>query len=380
MQSFSAATRSHRRGFTLVELLVVIAIIGTLVGLLLPAVQAARESARRSQCANNMRQVGLAFHLYLGASKVFPASLYDQNETSQMGNDPSLPSNSHKALILPYLEESALGAKYNFKKSWWDTTSKGGLANDPAFGVPPDCNLWISMQSIPTFLCPSTPPRDALTTIPMRANSGSSYSTTGKSGRPGFTVASPLGQTDYDVMNGIKNKVVGTSTTTDPYATKGDNSRGALMKNYTTRAAQITDGLSKTVMVVECGGRPYTYRAGVRLRADDTSAISPQTAINDSGVGWADSDSSFSIDGATAAGLVYKTLNYCLDGPDCGAGKADTGVNGTNANEAYAFHPVGMNTMLCDGSVKFMTREIDLWTFAAVLTARGDEQRPVPEW
>jgi prepilin-type N-terminal cleavage/methylation domain-containing protein/prepilin-type processing-associated H-X9-DG protein len=369
--------------FTLVELLVVIAIIGTLVGLLLPAVQAAREAARRSQCGNNLRQLGLGFQNYLSAKQGFPASLYDQNETLQDGNDPALPSNSHKALLLPFIEEANLASRYSLKKHWWDATSNSGQAADPALGIPADSNLALAMTNVPSFLCPSTPGRDKILSIPIRTNSGSSYSATAKSGRPAFTVAQPLGQTDYDCMNGIKSNVIGTSTADDPYYDLPNNaknpewSRAALQKNKRTPLREILDGTSKTIMLVECAGRPDVWRGKKKLTVSDTSGTTPQTAPSDSGVGWADSDAPFSIDACTTAGLVYKTLNYCAS-KDCGSGVADKAFNGTNANEAFAFHPGGMMVVMVDGSAQFFADDMDLRTFAALLTKRGGESAQAP--
>ncbi len=376
----AAKTTGSRRpaAFTLVELLVVIAIIGTLVGLLLPAVQAAREAARRAQCGNNLRQLGLGFQNYLSAKKGFPASLYDQNETLSSGNDSALPSNSHKALLLPFIEEANVASRYSLKKSWWDTTSNGGMGADPVLGIPADSNLALALTSIPSFLCPSTPGRDKLLSIPVRTNSGSSYSATAKSGRPAFTVAQPLGQTDYDCMNGIKSNVIGTSTADDPYydlpnkAKNPEWSRAALQKNYPTPLREILDGTSKTIMMVECAGRPDVWRGKKKLTVADTSSATPQIVPSDSGVGWADSDAPFSIDACTSAGLVYKTLNYCAS-KDCGSGIADKPFNGTNANEAYSFHPGGMMVVMVDGSAQYFADDMDLRTFAALLTKRGGE-------
>ena len=237
-----------KRGFTLVELLVVIAIIGTLVGLLLPAVQSARSAARRSQCINNVRQQGIAFQTYNSAKNGYPASLYDQNQTAQSGNASTLPCNVYKALLLPFHEEGNIGQKWDFTKHWWDTTSRSGAANDAKLGVPADSNLGLAMSNIPLYLCPDSPPRDSHLSIPVSANSGSSYSTTGVGGRPAFTVAVDLAYADYDVMNGVKDKVVGSSTADDPYTGKGENSRGCLKKNYLTKLREITDGTTNTIL------------------------------------------------------------------------------------------------------------------------------------
>jgi prepilin-type N-terminal cleavage/methylation domain-containing protein len=371
---------ARKRGFTLVELLVVIAIIGTLVGLLLPAVQSARSAARRSQCLNNVRQQGIAFQTYLSAKGGYPASLYDQNQTAQSGNAATLPCNAYKALLLPFHEEGNIGQQYDFTKSWWDATSRSGAANDPTLGVPADSNLGLAMSKIPLYLCPEAPQRDSHLSIPVRTNSGSTYSPTGVSGRPAFTVAVDLGYADYDVMNGVKDKVVGSSTADDPYTGKGENSRGCLKKNYLTKLKEIVDGTSKTVLVLECAARPDIYRGRTRMAADDTSATWPQTRVSDSGVGWADGDAPFSVDAATADGRVYKTLNWWGKDSVAQVDRADKGFNVTNANEAYSFHNGGMHVGLADGSAVFLSEDIDLRTFAALLTKQGMEQNVVTPW
>ena len=125
-----------RRGFTLVELLVVIAIIGVLVALLLPAVQAAREAARRAQCVNNLKQIGLAVHNYASQHRKVPAACY-QDETP-----------TWLVLILPFMEQSATYDLWELKAKWhWPV-------NQRAREAPP----------IPGYLCPSRARDDARTT------------------------------------------------------------------------------------------------------------------------------------------------------------------------------------------------------------------------
>jgi prepilin-type N-terminal cleavage/methylation domain-containing protein len=127
---------SSRRGFTLVELLVVIAIIGTLVGLLLPAVQAARESARATQCRNNMKQVGLALQNFHDARKSFPHGARIPVTTASQGNW------NWRVDILPFMEEASLytslsrTASSNWRSDQASTTSRLYTASIPAFQCP----------------------------------------------------------------------------------------------------------------------------------------------------------------------------------------------------------------------------------------------------
>lgn len=133
---------SRAKGFTLVELLVVIAIIGILVGLLLPAVQAAREAARRMQCTNNLKQLGLSLHNYHDTHRSFPAGLYEQiNSTG--GNTDNIPLVGWGVMILPYVEQ---GNVFNQLNS--GTNSLQAMVSNTVL-------LNILQTPIPTFKCPS---------------------------------------------------------------------------------------------------------------------------------------------------------------------------------------------------------------------------------
>jgi prepilin-type N-terminal cleavage/methylation domain-containing protein len=129
--------RRHRQGFTLIELLVVIAIIAILIALMLPAVQQAREAARRTQCKNNLKQIGIALHNYLGSNRYFPPSMVSDISTgvNSGGGEWSV-----QARILPYLEQGTMYKKATLELSY----------DDPV-------NAFIKPMRVPTYLCPSEP-------------------------------------------------------------------------------------------------------------------------------------------------------------------------------------------------------------------------------
>src|ERR1041385_4560671 len=110
-------SKSRFRGFTLIELLVVIAIIGVLVALLLPAVQQAREAARRSQCKNNLKQLGLALHNFESARRAFPAGFISTPKGNVVNSDGTGPGWGWGAYILSYLEESSLFQQIDFRSN-----------------------------------------------------------------------------------------------------------------------------------------------------------------------------------------------------------------------------------------------------------------------
>lgn len=130
---------NSRRGFTLIELLVVIAIIAILIAMLLPAVQQAREAARRSQCKNNLKQLGLAMHNYHDAAKVFPLS-----QSGYVTGQADWRGHSAHVGLLPYMEMGALYKTYDFNvAAWWAAPHMVSAANSPG------------RVRIPAFVCPS---------------------------------------------------------------------------------------------------------------------------------------------------------------------------------------------------------------------------------
>jgi prepilin-type N-terminal cleavage/methylation domain-containing protein len=182
-------------GFTLVELLVVIAIIGVLVALLLPAIQAAREAARRAQCQNNLKQIGLALHSYADSHRAFPPiSVMPRDRISQ-------PWSAHVRL-LPYLEQPGVADLVN-----WET--------DLEYTSRPD----VAAIRIPTYLCPSEPNDRA---------------------RPTATI------THYPLNYGFNE---GTWFIYDPPSGTGGD--GAFVPNSAIRPADIKDGLSNTLAAAE---------------------------------------------------------------------------------------------------------------------------------
>lgn len=202
-----------RRGFTLVELLAVLAIIGTLIGLLLPAVQRAREAGRLAQCSNNLKQMGVALANYEQARKRFPP-----------GND-QIGQRFHawSSFVLPYLEQSAVSNRIDYTKPWDDPS--GNLANVDI--------------TIPTYVCPS-----GIKQFPGKQDYGGVL---GAYIQPNGQALSPL--STRDEHGGIL------------YAVDADYRQSAT-------AASVLDGLSKTLLVAEAVDREVTGAPDTRTHGD----------------------------------------------------------------------------------------------------------------
>jgi len=217
MYSHPAHTRRsfHSSGFTLVELLVVVAIIGTLIGLLLPAVQQARESGRRNACSNNVKQMGVGVTNYESARRFFPPG-NDNYTPDKDAQPPRL--HAWSSFILPYIEQASLAAKIDYKKVW---NAPGG--NDTASDV-----------ILPLYVCPS-----GITRFPGKQDYG---------GITGY--ADSFSQPRRDLSERgvfLSTSFVDSSGPGDPVA----------RYRSPVRPAMVTDGLSKTVIVAEAVDRSH---------------------------------------------------------------------------------------------------------------------------
>jgi prepilin-type N-terminal cleavage/methylation domain-containing protein len=206
--------RSIRHGFTLVELLVVIAIIGTLVGLLLPAVQAARESARLNSCQNKLKQIGLAMHNSADIRKRLPpgCATVVTSGTSLSERDANSGA-TWVVFVLPFIEQAALAAKYDHSVWSRDATNNA-----------------INKTRVPELLCPSHPP---VTGLFFQAATG----VANPSGFAGFAKGNYAANVGSDLFDSFF-----TSTKRGPFSVRGV---------YGAKWSDITDGTSKTILASE---------------------------------------------------------------------------------------------------------------------------------
>ncbi len=305
--------QNPKSGFTLVELLVVIAIIGILIALLLPAVQAAREAARRLQCANNLKQMGLALHNYHSAHRTFPPGGITSNGLGYI------------VMLLPYLEQKALYDGFDFSAGeYWirpegsSSTSNGKIEH--------------SLNRLDMILCPSSSEdqsnlRPSGTRFPERVP-------------PNSNGVDPFTTHYYGIMGPL-----GTNPMTDQsYAAEGSTTathgrmatQGVLYKDSRVRLEDVTDGTSNTFALGEISWNAYlAYRTWIR--------------------------------GSTLNGTAQGTCKNVLDPINAGLPyKFNDGAFGSQ-------HPGGAQFALCDGSVTFVSETINHAVFLATASRNGGE-------
>jgi prepilin-type N-terminal cleavage/methylation domain-containing protein len=323
---------SRRIGFTLVELLVVIAIIGILVGLLLPAVQAAREAARRMQCTNNLKQLSLAIHNYESATRYLPPHGGGTCCSVPQTNNGTL---SGIVMLLPYLEQSAL----------WNTIAtapwQGGEPGSKTFPHPPG--------NIPSLICPSSSePPSAATVDP-------------KWGGPGRSYHLSLGDSD---LNAFAHAPYQAPPARSPFSPKAGDCR---------RFRDITDGLSNTLLISEQAlfknksefqgtfWEDYNVATPQGCRASiNGNSYNNQGSILGNGRFW-----------AQATGIAGYTVVTILppNSPSCG-----------HFPTVSSRHTGGVNASMSDGSIRFISNSIDSGNQNAAPPTTSGSESPYGVW
>jgi prepilin-type N-terminal cleavage/methylation domain-containing protein len=320
-----ALGRGTPRGFTLVELLVVIAIIASLIGVLLPAVQGAREAARRTQCGMNLRQLGLAVLVHESTKRRLPAGyvLEPARNPRDDGTGDRPPGTGWGMLIAPYLEEGALVGRY-------DPTIGIGIG-DPA-------NHPVVSLSLAAFRCPSD--AGPSTAFEVHIEDGSPHPSNARLGRSSY---------------------VGNAGHHEPWAEPLDSwdghANGPLYRNSWLRLGQVTDGMSKTIFLGE-----HSQRVSEKAWAGIVpGAVSYPSEHFIATVGS-------EPDGAATLVLVHS-------GPAEGEDDIIHPPNDPVAHVCQMFsdHKGGCNVTLGDGAVRFVSELVDQDAWAAMSSMNGGE-------
>jgi prepilin-type N-terminal cleavage/methylation domain-containing protein len=300
---------SSRRGFTLVELLVVIAIIGILVGLLLPAVQAAREAARRMQCSNNLKQHGLALLNYESTHKRFPAGYTDYFNSNPVGRDGGW---SWMSAVLPFMEQNALFQSLDFNRAPYGTpgtVSDAAGRNNAAAAVP-----------LPMFRCPSD------IAPPTRAINAASPGGTGTIAVTSYCAM--LGPFDGERCQNIGGLMQ-----------PATRNIGVFVVNVQRKIGDLTDGTSNVFMVGEVSWRPVVNGDGSDRQFVLGSVIT-SGAVNCNNGGA----------GVNGAFLHLRSTRKKLNGPIIGGDKHAA---------FHSYHSGGAQFLSGDGSVRFVSENIE---------------------
>ncbi len=367
----SRSGQARATGFTLVELLVVIAIIGTLVGLLLPAVQAARESARRSTCQSNIKQLALAVLNHESAKRVFPygrggpISSNTYTPGSPYGDSrpaygdtvdgvayPGTGGLSAYVPLLPYLEEAST---YN-KIGPTPVNLNDGSTTSPY------------VRRIPQILCPSDPPTNDI---------------------------SVFGQSNYvfsygDKCDGLADDATVSLTAVNSNsgnALKAQGQRGLFGLNSRTRSGQVTDGLSSTIAISECtrptgSGNTATNGADANTNWNTNNPSNCKASYMGAG-GWSGSAATAIISRDRSMGTKWANGRFGYAGfntilqPNYGACNAYT-FTGTQPPRSR--HGGGVLSAFADGSVTFISENIDAGNPAASWPAKPTSPSPYGVW
>ena len=317
--------RRGQRAFTLVELLVVIAIIGILIALLLPAVQAAREAARRSQCTNNLKQIGLALHTYADVNKGLPPLSV---RFTWYVNSWQTQHLSWRTRLLPYLEQQAI---YN-QVDW---------INRQVWNVEP--GLTIRNIDLAVFRCPSD-----------------------RSGRPPGTSTS-WAPTNYVANQGADD--CSDLCTSSQFSSNTALTRGLFRENWSPTFSDILDGTSNTQAVSECMiNEPWVCRASC-------SGNMPACVAGTDGVVLNSNEEAYRGYSWFRGYAPYESSYSSLMPPNDRLTRNHECMNSSTRSvfAARSRHPGGVNVCWADGSVRFVSETVDKNVWIATSTIAGGE-------
>lgn len=326
--------RSGARGFTLIELLVVIAIIAILIALLLPAVQQAREAARRTQCRNNLKQLGLALHNYHDNFKMFPPALISSGRCNPATASTAVECPATRpvlnttgfVLILPYIDQAPLYNQYNFN-------IPGSISNP--YSRPLAGNVTVSTanqpvysQRLAAYMCPSDP--SVLSNYTNVANTNGQFYEANNTARSNYLFNSG-GYTDYDGSFGL---LRGNTTQLGVF---GNDGAAAI--------SDITDGTSNVILTGESKHMKTSTAYGPFWGSGIHTGVHGRTSTT----------TSVSSTCGTAALSIPDGIRYC-------AINVDNNCDGTKRQYAWGFgsyHVGGAHFTMADGSVRFISENID---------------------
>jgi prepilin-type processing-associated H-X9-DG protein len=324
------ARSARRKALTIVETLVTLSVISLLAALLLPAVQAARESARRGQCLNNLREIVVACAAHESARQAFPYT-----SVNYLGSDKIVhPACSPHERLLPYLEQGPVYGQIDF----------GDLPLDISTDPPSSMNNGrLVPLALGVFRCPTD------------------------SGLPGGN--------NYRACMGFGPGIFTAAETS--VCTDAGNASGAFVNSRSVTPAEFLDGLSATVMFSE---RVMGSRGAYRPFLDYRVYLGNICSVNDAmgicsslAVGPTDSNG-----GSTwlFGGWRQTWYNHVLTPnsriPDCNSGPLSSG-GGNGAYTARSYHPGGVNSAMADGSARFVSEDVDILVWRAISTRRGGE-------